>query len=154
MRRGSLLLPCVGLAVLATAGCIGPFGKRPLTVELVGEARQNLANDRGNAVVIRVYQLSDREKFDRTSLVALWRDETGTLGSALIGKQELTLLPGARETLRIKVAKGTQFVGVVADFISPEAEQWRRVYPVAAVRDNRITLRVGQRQLSVRAGDR
>lgn len=141
--------------MIACVGCIWPFarGPKPLTVQLTGDARQNLENDRPNAVVVRIYQLSGRGNFDRAPLSALWNDDARVLGDELLAKRELTVLPDGKEILKIELAGGTLFVGVVADFIKPEPDAWRRIYPIASVKKRQIAVRVGERQLSIKQGE-
>ena len=135
-------------AALTCIGCVGPFGKKPLQLRVVGDARQNATNGRGNAVVLRVYQLADKGRFDRATLRTLWGDDAAALGEDLVAKRELTLLPDRQERIELEVAKRTRYVGIVADFIAPDADAWRHLYPVAALKKGAL-IRVGERQLVV-----
>jgi type VI secretion system VasD/TssJ family lipoprotein len=144
-------LPSLLLAlVLATAGGCGPLRQKPsVTVSVQADSRMNFVNDRPNAAVVRVYELTSRANFDRASRAALWRDDSAALGGELISKRELTLLPDAHESLKIGLKKPTRFVAVAADYYDPQGEGWRAVYPAKSSKKP-IHVRLGERQLSVR----
>ena len=144
-------LPSVLLAlVLATAGGCGPLRHKPsVTVSVQADSRMNFVNDRPNAAVVRVYELTSRANFDRASRAALWRDDSSALGGELISRRELTLLPDAHESLKIGLKKPTRFVAVAADFYDPQGEGWRVVYPAKSSKKP-IHVRLGERQLSAR----
>jgi hypothetical protein len=44
----------------------------------------SVVNDRPNAAVIRVYELTSRANFDRASRAALWHDNSAALGGELV----------------------------------------------------------------------
>ena len=134
---------------LTITGC-GPLRRKPsVVVRVQGDARMNYVNERPNAAVVRIYQLTSRANFDRASRAALWRDDSSALGAELVAKHEVTLLPYAQESLEIGLKKTTRFVAVAADFYNPEGEAWRVVYP-ARPGKKPIQVRLGQRQLSIR----
>jgi type VI secretion system VasD/TssJ family lipoprotein len=109
----------------------------------------NFVNDRPNAAVVRVYELTSRANFDRASRAALWRDDSAALGGELVTRRELTLLPDAKESLKIGLRKPTRFVAVAADFYDPAGEGWRVVYPAKSTKKP-IRVHLGERQLSAR----
>ena len=135
---------------LTTIGGCGPLRRKPsVVVSVHGDAQMNYVNERPNAAVVRVYQLTSRANFDRATRATLWRDDSAALGAELVAKQEVTLLPDAEESLKIGLKKTTRFVAVAADFYNPEGEAWRAVYPAHSGKKP-IQVRLGQRQLSLR----
>jgi type VI secretion system VasD/TssJ family lipoprotein len=147
MRTSSTFFRALVLA--AVAGC-GPLRPKPsVTVTVQGDSRMNFVNDRPNAAVVRIYELTSRANFDRASRAALWRDDSAALGGELVTKRELTLLPDAHESLKIGLRKPTRFVAVAADFYDPAGEGWRVVYS-AQSKKKPIHVRLGERQLSAR----
>jgi len=147
MRTSSSLF--LALVLTATAGCATLRPKPSVTVSVQADSRMNVVNDRANAAVIRVYELTSRANFDRASRAALWRDDSAALGGELVAKRELTLLPDAKESLKIGLKKPTRFVAVAADFYDPDGDGWRAVYPAKSSKKP-IHVRIGERQLSVR----
>ena len=147
MRTSSPLV--LALVLAATAGCATLRPKPSVTVSVQADSRMNVVNDRANAAVIRVYELTSRANFDRASRAALWRDDSAALGGELVAKRELTLLPDAQESLKIGLKKPTRFVAVAADFYDPDGDGWRAVYPAKSSKKP-IHVRIGERQLSIR----
>src|SRR4029450_7005286 len=107
---------CLALVLAAAGGCGTLRPKPSVTVSVQGDSRMNFVNDRPNAAVVRVYQLTSRADFDRpsrapgpeppsranfarASRAALWRDDSAALGGELVTRRELTLLPDAKESL-------------------------------------------------------
>ena len=146
-RTSSLFF--LALVLAATVGCATLRPKPSVTVSVQGDSRMNVVNDRANAAVVRVYELTSRANFDRASRAALWRDDSAALGGELVAKRELTLLPDAKESLKIGLQKPTRFVAIAADFYDPDGEGWRTVYPAKSSKKP-IHVRLGERQLSVR----
>jgi len=131
-----------GLLMIATVGC---FGSSPIAVHLIGDPTQN----RRNSVVVHIYQLSGRTNFDRADTATFWRDDTAALGAELLEKKDLTMLPDDRQTRNITPSPKAQFIGVVADFMRPESDAWKRIVPIARVKQNQITIRIKEGQLSI-----
>jgi type VI secretion system VasD/TssJ family lipoprotein len=136
------------LLLTAASGCLPFVHHDPsVLVNVDGDSRMNVVNDRPNAAVVRVYELTSRANFDRASRAALWRDDAAALGDELVAKRELTLLPDAHESLKIMLKKTTKFVAVAADLYDPDGDGWRVVYPTSK---KPIRLRLAERQLSSR----
>src|SRR5215207_8986703 len=82
---------------LTTIGGCGPLRRTPsVVVRVQGDTQMNYVNERPNAAVVRIYQLTSRANFDRASRAALWRDDSAALGAELVAKHEVTLLPDAQ----------------------------------------------------------
>ena len=92
-------------------------------------AAQEDVNLGGNALVVRVYELSDSVSFHAAAFSALWADDSGTLGADLIERQEFTLVPGETRQVEIKDVRQARFIGLAAQFFRPAGESWRLTYP-------------------------
>ena len=136
---------------LVLTGCRPPWAKRDpsVTLRVQADTRMNVVNDRPNAAAVRIYQLRSRTNFDRASRATLWRDDTGALGTELVSKHEVTLLPEGQESVTLRLDKATRFVAVAADFYNPDGESWRVVYPAKPAKKP-LSVRVSERQLSSR----
>src|SRR5215475_522159 len=130
-----------GIILAAAIGC----GSSPIALHLIGEPMQN----RRNSVVVHVYQLSGRLNFDRADTATFWRDDAAALGAELLDKKDVTMLPDDRQTRAINLVPKAQYIGVVADFMRPEVEGWKRIVAVGAVKHNRIIIRIKEGQLSI-----
>jgi type VI secretion system protein VasD len=106
----------------------------------------NDAND-GNSVVVRIYELKDPKNFEEALLASFWTNDEAAIGSDLVRKHEITLLPDEPRELRIDVADGVGYIGAAANFRSNTGNTWRKVLPVSSGKDIRITVRAGELQL-------
>jgi len=109
-------------------GCGG--GTRDVRVALVSTKNLN-PDDSGAAlaVIVRVYQLRGKEKFERASFKGLWKNDTQVLEGDVLDRKEVTLHPDSEMSVELEVdtKKGAEFLGVMALFRKPDGETWRRV---------------------------
>ena len=91
------LLLCLG-ALAATRCSSSPPPPPPppgLTLDIIGGADQNPdPSGQGVPVVVRVYQLNERGKFERSEFFALTEHEQQTLGPESQGSEEVVVRPG------------------------------------------------------------
>jgi type VI secretion system protein VasD len=80
-------------------------------------------------VVVRVYQLRHKEKFDEASFKSLWKSDKDVLEGDLLERKELTLHPESEVVLELEVdrKKGADYIGVMALFRKPDGNSWRQV---------------------------
>lgn len=104
------------------------------------------AND-GNSVVVRIYELKDPKSFEEALLASFWTNDEAAIGSDLIRKHELTLLPEEPRELRIEVSEDAGYIGAAANFRTNTGAGWRKVLPVSAGKNIRITVRAGELEL-------
>ncbi len=151
-RWRAVLLTAVVLT--CTSACFWPFkrgapGPQQLRVQLSGSVDQNRDEaGRPHSVVVTVYQLSARTKFDAVTAAALLRSDAQALGEELVAKREVTLLPSGHDTLALTVPTTARFVAVTADFIIREGNAWRQVAPLDA-RKKQLRIAVRGRQLAI-----
>jgi type VI secretion system protein VasD len=81
------------------------------------------------SVIVRVYQLKNRDKFDRADFRALWKNDEKVLEGDMLDRKEITVYPEKKTSVELQVdqKKGVQFLGVMALFRKPEGELWREV---------------------------
>ena len=130
------------LAVLATY-CSSPPPPAVLTLNVVGGADQNPGTSgQSTPVAVRLFQLNDPAKFERSDVFALTEREQQTLGSESQGSEEFVLRPGETRTLPRELQKGVQFVGIAVLFRDIDQAHWRAVSPVAASGPSKLTLKI------------
>jgi type VI secretion system protein VasD len=130
------------VAVLATR-CSSPPPPAVLTLNVIGGADQNPGTSGLPApVAVRVFQLNDPAKFERTDVFALTEREQQTLGSESQGSEEFVLRPGESRTVTRELKKGVQFVGIAVLFRDIDQAHWRAVSPVAASGPSKLTLKI------------
>lgn len=111
-----------------TVGC--GSGIKDVRVTLLPTGRLN--PDESGAplsVIVRVYQLKNRERFERADFRALWKNDEKVLEGDLLERQEVTVYPETQTSVELQVdqKKGVQFLGVMALFRKPEGELWRQI---------------------------
>ena len=109
------------------SGCGG--GSQALKVNLKCDGDCNSSN----AIVIRIYQLKNADKFSHASFESLLRNPEATLSDDLIpdSKFEITLVPD--QAFQIKdysIKSGANYIGIVGDFHSPAKDGWNQVIAV------------------------
>jgi len=130
------------LAVLATY-CSSPPPPAVLTLNVIGSADQNPGTSgKPTPVAVRLFQLNDPAKFERSDVFALTEREQQTLGSESQGSEEFVLRPDETRTLTRELKKGVQFVGIAVLFRDIDEAHWRAVSPVAASGPSKLTLKI------------
>ena len=133
------------LAPIATACSSTPAPPPPavLTLTVIGGRDQN-PDPAGQPapVAVRVFQLSEPAKFERSDVFALTEREQQTLGSDDHGSEEIVLRPGETQTLKRALKTDVQFVGVAVLFRDIDRSHWRAVAQVSASGPSRLTLMV------------
>lgn len=111
----------------ATVGC----GSGIKDVRVTFSPTDRLNPDESGAplsVVVRVYQLKNKDRFERSDFRALWKNDEKVLEGDLLERQEITVYPATKTFVEVQVdqRKGVQFLGVMALFRKPEGEVWRK----------------------------
>lgn len=127
---------------LAIAGCGTP--RAPL---FQAQATQHVNRDVSGSplsVVVRAYQLSDRQAFDRLGLdsIADGKPETDTLGEQLLAQQEWVLTPGGSVETALPLEPQTRYVGLIGFFVQPDAQRWRLLADATAIRKHGLRIEV------------
>jgi type VI secretion system protein VasD len=137
----------LGAVVLLASRCSSSPPPPPpppvLTLNVIGGSDQN-PDSSGQAapVAVRLFQLSDPAKFERSDVFALTEHEQQTLGPESHGSEEFVLRPGESRTLTRELKKGVQFVGIAVLFRDIDEAHWRVVSPVAASGPTKLTLKI------------
>ena len=114
---------------MASTGC--GSNTRSLKIALLGTKSLN-QDDWGDPlpVIVWIYQLRSREKFDQATFKSLWRGDKDLLEGDLVERKELTLHPESKAVVDVEVdkTKGAKFLGVMALFRKPEGTTWKNVF--------------------------
>lgn len=89
----------------------------PIKVRLEASDKLNWANNTANPVALRVYQLSNAERFKQADFLSLYRSDKQLLAEQLVElKRIYPIMPAAKQDLDIKLLPTTRFLAVVAEF--------------------------------------
>lgn len=149
-RFAGLLLLLLPLLAAACSLHVGVTSGAPRTLDLVvvGTPTLNRGEDGGtHPLIVRVYELSSPENFQRATPTALRENDDAALGAEYITKQMLVLQPGAEQRLRLELNSETRFVGVAADFLQPDPQHWRQVHD-ASSRKKQLRVVLQENQLA------
>jgi len=104
-----------------------------LTIRLHAARQLNLnAEYKSLPVQVRIYQLQDKQTFMQASFHELWQEDKATLGDDLLGKHEVTVNPNVTTKVVLPYKDNCHYLGVVAIFRKPTANNWRVLYHVPA----------------------
>lgn len=123
----SAAIMCV-LALTLSVGCSSD--KEKWRVQMVPTDMINL-DDAGTSqpVLVRVYQLKGKERFQQATFKALWKGDKEVLEDDLVDRKELMVHPEKKASVYIDldVKHGATFIGVMALFRQPEVEGWKQI---------------------------
>lgn len=92
------------------------------------------------SVVVRVYQLRDKNEFSRLTFdAAASRGDNELFPKELLAIKEIVLVPGEAQELVEKLLPETRYVGAVAFFRQPDAQYWRFLVDARAVRNEGLS---------------
>jgi type VI secretion system protein VasD len=136
MTLGCLIL----LATVLAVACSSDTKKWQLTLTSTHTLNQD---DSGAAlpVVVRVYQLRGKDKFQQATFKALWKNDKELLEGDLLDRKELTVHPDSETVVDVDldVKHGAVFLGVMALFRKPDVTSWKELVPTEASPVNPFT---------------
>jgi type VI secretion system protein VasD len=118
------------LATMLAVGCSSDTKKWRLTLTSTKALNQD---DTGEAlpVVVRMYQLRGKDKFQQATFKALWKNDKELLEGDLLDRKEFTVHPDSETVLDLDldVKHGAAFFGVMALFRKPDVLSWKELVP-------------------------
>src|SRR5262245_16244842 len=147
MTRVFAAMLVVGIAL---AGC----ASRPAVIQaniVAGTDVNPDARGRPSPIMVKVFELKSLAAFDTADFFSLFEKDKETLGSELVGRDELTLIPGERKALAREMKPETRYVGVVAAFRDLERATWRAAFSVPPKKTTKIIVQLDSRKVSIAA---
>ena len=128
---GLKYLGVTGILVLLSACASGP----PEDIVLKGsmQAVETVNPDgqgRPSPLVIKIYQLKAKDKFELADFFALFDQAEATLGADMLGVEDVMMTPGERRPYEGEVDPNTRFIGVVGAYRDINQAQWKAVVPM------------------------
>ena len=80
-------------------------------------------------VMVRVYQLKGKDKFQQATFKMLWKNDKDVLEGDLLDRKEMTVHPEAKADLYldVDVKHGAAYLGVMALFRQPDVDGWKQI---------------------------
>ncbi len=107
--------------------------------------------DQSSPVVLRLYELSSTQLFEKADFIDLYERDEEILGATFVAKQELkSVVPNTTRTERFVLSKDTRFIAIFAEFYSYKNAKTKVVFPVTAsnVVRNSVVVKVSGTDLS------
>jgi len=154
---GRAITLAVAIGLLAASGC-GLFGRgksqpspqakpeaRKLELTFTGSDLLNSCGQGvGNALVVRLYQLSRGETIQGLTLSQLWDREKDELQDELLGDPvELILEPNGKKTIPLPEDPEAKFLAVAGNFCRTEGDCWLWIRPCSELARS-VALEFGQ----------
>jgi type VI secretion system protein VasD len=76
-------------------------------------------------VVIRVYELTQKEPFLSATFHQLWHEDKSMLGNTYINRQEWIINPNSNITVHFQAQPQASYIGIIALFRNPDQKHWR-----------------------------
>lgn len=139
-----ILLIISAFFLLVFSGC----GSSVQMVNVILQCDENC--NENNAIVVKIYQLKNSEKFRHSSFESLLKNPDAALGDDLIpnSKYEKTLIPNENIQLGdLEIKKEAAYLGIMGDFYSPAKDGWQQIIPIDSDLEN-LTILIHENSLS------
>jgi type VI secretion system protein VasD len=83
-----------------------------------------------SAVIVRIYQLTNKINFENSSYDALFESDHNALGTEYITLEEYLIDPNSRKKVELKISENAKYIGVVVGYRSTDMVTWRTVKAV------------------------
>ena len=132
-------------ALVITAACMAPPQPDPTIVELSVNASPGINPDtqgRPSPLTVHVYRLTSPTAFSQADFFQLVEQEQVTLGTELLGSDQVVVTPGGAQTVLREFEPQGRFIGVVAAFRDIDAASWRAYAPVPPNQTTPLTAQI------------
>ena len=150
--RGLPLKVLLTAAACTLAACATGETPKPTPVSLsvISAADANVgAGGAAMPVSVRIFQLTAAGAFEAADYFALRDGAQAALGADFVDQKELTLAPGAGETLAFEAAPNARHIGVVVGYRELDQSIWRAVVAIPADGAARYKVSVDKFKVSV-----
>lgn len=98
-------------------------------------------------VVVRLYQLSSKERFEKTDFLSLVKNDQKLLEKDILWRKEVTLFPNTELVLKEERKKGAQYFAVMALFREKGAA-WQQVVDLGKLWTLSVKVKVQERTIT------
>jgi type VI secretion system protein VasD len=150
IHRGQIagwLVVAATLTLLTACGGAPPKEEKPppvLRVSLLTEADANRGpGGQALPIVVRLYELKAQGAFGGADFFSVFERESETLGSELIAREEVSLVPGQTRKIQRPLDPQTRYLGILGAFRDIDRANWRSLVAIPADQDVDVEVAVG-----------
>lgn len=119
---------CSFLLIFFLAIVLSSCTSAPIKATIVPSKRLNPdIFGRSLPVLVKLYQLRDREVFQQATFWQLWQRDHATLGNSIIAERQVTVTPGVSTRVIFQREADAQYLGVMALFRQSISGHWRAI---------------------------
>lgn len=97
-----------------------------IQIKIASASELNLDSEKSSLpVVLKIFQLTNADKFLKASFTDLWKREREVLGDSLVESKQMIVLPESHSELKLYRNSKTHFIGICAIFRSPDGNLFR-----------------------------
>ncbi|OMH38683.1 type VI secretion system lipoprotein TssJ [Motiliproteus sp. MSK22-1] len=146
------LLSLTGCSVRDVIDVVDFVNDTPTRLELQAKASEDInpaADGSAAPLVILIYELSAKSKFESSDFFSLYAEKPATLGDEMIARVEQNIMPGQELTINRELKPETKFIGLVAAFRDIDNASWRLIAPIEATEKNRIKINLDKNSMAL-----
>ena len=150
-----------GVALLMMAACAS---KPPEDVIIKGslQAVDDVNPDAGgrpSPLVVKIFQLKGKDKFEQADFFPLYEEAEATLGGDLLAVEDVMLAPGEYKSYEGEFDPATRYVGVIAAYRDIHQAEWKSIIEMPEksvmkfLKRSPLTIKAESLSITVSAGD-
>lgn len=135
-------------ALVLMAGCssLSPYSDiTKLNLKLTASDQLNPdLNGRPSPIVVRLFELKHPVSFENADFFSLYERAKESLAPDMVASEELELRPGETVEFKLRLEKGSRYVGVLAAYRDLSETQWRYTLQVTPLDATNVDLTLDQ----------
>jgi type VI secretion system protein VasD len=147
-----LVILLISGALVACGG--GAPKKEELVINI--QAAEDVNPDsqgRPSPIVVHILELKSVETFNSLNYVSLTDNSGAALGQDRLNGSQTVIAPGGNFMTELELDAGTSAIGIVAGYRDIDNASWRQAVPIAAGATKRVTVQLGQFQMTTSTED-
>ncbi len=114
------------------SACSTPKTSIPIDLNII--ATENLNPDyknRASPIVLRIYQLTHIDTFDKNDFFTLYENDKTILAQDLLYRKELEIIPGQKILNKVfEIQRKSNFIAVLAAYRDLDKSQWKSIFKI------------------------
>lgn len=146
VNRSMALSVFLGVSVIVLSILTSCTSSGVVHVSLLGHEKMN--DERPCFVCL--YKLKNNTNFLLVPLESFWKDGDKAFAADIVPpRTDIMLRPGETRWVSLEVSKETNYIGVAADFRTPDSKGWRLIFPLIVKRPDQILLTVVSNRIEI-----